>query len=87
MSDLKVDEMSFEAALVELDGVTQKLEDGGTSLEESLRLLERGQSLAAHCDALLEKAESTLEQLVLTRDGELETRPLEWNDEDDEDDA
>ena len=87
MSDLQVDELSFEAALVELDGVTQKLEDGGTSLEESLRLLERGQSLAAHCDALLEKAESTLEQLVLTRDGELETRPLEWNDEDDEDDA
>lgn len=83
-----LDEMSFESALLELDAVTQKLEDGGTSLEDSLRLLERGQSLAAHCDALLANAESTLEQLVLTRDGELETRPLEWaDDEDDEDDV
>jgi exodeoxyribonuclease VII small subunit len=81
-----VDTLAFEAALVELDAVTQKLEAGNVSLEESLQLLERGQSLAAHCDTLLSQAESTLEQLVITGDGELETRALEWA-EDDEDDA
>lgn len=79
-----VETLAFEAALVELDAVTQKLEAGNVSLEESLRLLERGQTLAAHCDGLLSQAESTLEQLVLTSDGELETRALEWA-EDDED--
>jgi exonuclease VII small subunit len=54
-------------------------------LEESLRLLQRGLSLADSCDATLSKAEATLEQLVATSGGELVTQRIEWDD--DEDDA
>jgi exodeoxyribonuclease VII small subunit len=84
MAEQPPENLSFEQALVELDAVTQKLEDGRTSLEESLRLLERGQALAAHCEGVLDNAESVLEQLVISRDGELERHQLEWADEDDE---
>jgi exodeoxyribonuclease VII small subunit len=82
----QTENLSFEQALIELDAVTQKLEDGRTSLEESLRLLERGQALAAHCESVLDGAESILEQLVVSRGGELERHRLEWA-EDDEDEG
>ena len=93
MTDQSPENLSFEQALVELDAVTQKLEDGRTPLEESLRLLERGQTLAAHCETVLDSAESVLEQLVVSRGGELERHPLEWaedeeaGDGEDEDEA
>lgn len=88
MTDQPPENLSFEQALLELDGVTQKLEDGRTSLEESLRLLGRGQALTVHCEAVLDNAESVLEQLVVSRGGELERHRLEWaDDEAVEDDA
>lgn len=82
MTDQPPENLSFEQALVELDAVTQKLEDGRTPLEESLRLLERGQILANHCETVLDSAESVLEQLVVSRGGELERHQLEWADDD-----
>lgn len=85
MAEKSPDKLSFEQALLELDAVTQKLEDGRTSLQESLRLLERGQALAAHCEGVLDGAESMLEQLVVSRGGELERHQLEWADDEDED--
>ncbi|MBK5217382.1 MAG: exodeoxyribonuclease VII small subunit, partial [Propionibacteriales bacterium] len=42
-------EMPYEAARDELIQVVQKLETGGTSLEESLQLWERGEKLATIC--------------------------------------
>ena len=69
--------LSFEDALRELEGVVSQLETGGVPLERSLELLKRGQELAARCDKVLVDAELTLEQLVLTPDGELLSEELE----------
>ena len=87
MTDQPPENLSFEQALIELDAVTQKLEDGRTPLEESLRLLERGQLLANHCESVLDGAESVLEQLVVSRGGELERHQLEWADDDEAEDG
>jgi exodeoxyribonuclease VII small subunit len=57
-------DLTFEQAFRDLEGVVQKLEAGDLSLEQSLELFERGQSLAAHCAGLLEKAELKLKKLV-----------------------
>ena len=78
------DELSFEDALRELNGVVEQLEAGRISLEESLQLLQRGVALADLCDKTLTEAEATLEQLVANEDGELVAARLQWNDEDDE---
>ena len=85
-SESQTADLSFEQALRELDEVVSALEAGQISLEESLRLLQRGLSLADSCDETLSKAEATLEQLVATSGGELTTQRIDWDD-DDEDDA
>lgn len=73
-------ESSFEERVRELESIVRRLESGGVALEESLRLLSRGMSLARACDATLAGAEAVLEQLVATNDGELTTTPLDWED-------
>ena len=64
-----VAELSFELALQELEETVSRLERGELTLEESLALFERGQQLAARCNAELESAALKVEQL--TEDGEI----------------
>jgi exodeoxyribonuclease VII small subunit len=78
--------LSFEDALQELDEVVSQLEAGNVPLEDSLVLLRRGHELAAKCDKTLGNAESVLEQLTLSANGELIAQRLQWVDEDDEED-
>ena len=59
----KVEGLSYEAAFKELEEIVAALEAEGNPLDESLGLYERGQALAAHCAALLEKAELKVRQL------------------------
>lgn len=53
-------EIPYEQARDELISVVQKLEVGGTSLEESLALWERGEVLAGVCQQWLDGARSRL---------------------------
>jgi exodeoxyribonuclease VII small subunit len=48
--------LSFEDAFAELERVVAELEGGRLSLEESVRLFERGRKLSAYCQNILEKA-------------------------------
>jgi exodeoxyribonuclease VII small subunit len=66
-----MDDLSFEAALSELEQTVAQLESGDLSLEASLALFERGRRLFAHCDRLLDKAQLRVEQL--TDNGEIIT--------------
>jgi len=49
--------------LEELRGIVRKLEDGDTSLEESIAIYERGALLAKQCEDLLGTAEMKLTEL------------------------
>ncbi|MFH9663567.1 exodeoxyribonuclease VII small subunit [Streptomyces sp. NPDC017248] len=58
----KVDEtLSYEQARDELIEVVRRLEAGGTTLEESLALWERGEELATVCRRWLEGARARLD--------------------------
>jgi exodeoxyribonuclease VII small subunit len=59
-----VEELSYEEALSELESIVVALEDGQSQLEESIRLFERGQALAARCGVLLEAAELKVKQVT-----------------------
>ena len=48
------EELSYEAARDELVAIVAKLEAGGLGLEESLKLWERGEAVAAICQERLE---------------------------------
>ena len=52
--------LPYEQARDELIQVVQKLETGGTTLEESLSLWERGEQLAAICQQWLDGARARL---------------------------
>ena len=56
---------SYEAAREELIDVVRRLEAGGTTLEESLALWERGEHLATVCqqwlDGVRQRLDATLE--------------------------
>ena len=52
---------SFEQARDELADVVRRLEAGGTSLEESLALWERGEELATICQRWLDDARTRLD--------------------------
>jgi len=51
---------SYEAARDELADVVRRLEAGGTTLEESLALWERGEELARTCQEWLDGAKARL---------------------------
>lgn len=53
----------YEASLVRLQEITQKLEQGGLSLEESLKLFEEGVALYTKCSKALTAAEGRLRTL------------------------
>ncbi len=53
--------MSYEQARDELVSVVNQLEQGNTSLEESLTLWERGEALANRCESWLIGAKQRLE--------------------------
>lgn len=59
-----VEELSFEIAFQELEGIVNQLEDEERTLEEALQLFERGQALAKHCANLLDQAELKVQQIV-----------------------
>lgn len=53
--------LSYEQARAELASVVERLESGGTSLEDSLALWERGEQLAGICQRWLDGARQRLD--------------------------
>jgi exodeoxyribonuclease VII small subunit len=58
---MSMPELTYEAARAELAAVVEKLEAGGTTLEESLALWERGEQLADVCQRWLDGARARLD--------------------------
>jgi exodeoxyribonuclease VII small subunit len=56
--------LSYEEAREELIEVVRRLESGGTSLEESLALWERGEELAKVCQGWLDGAKKRLDAAI-----------------------
>jgi exodeoxyribonuclease VII small subunit len=54
---------TYEELLKELKTIVQKIEDDGTSLDESIALYERGALLVKQCEEMLGKAEMKISQL------------------------
>lgn len=65
-----IQNLPFEKALAELEGIVQKLERGEVALEESIALYERGEGLKKRCETLLKQAEARIEKITLGADGQ-----------------
>ena len=58
-----VEQLSYEAALSELEALVLDLESDEHALEDALAMFERGQALAHHCAQLLENAALKIQEL------------------------
>jgi len=54
---------NFEAALKQLEKILSSMEEGGLSLEASLKSFEEGIELTRHCQKLLQEAEQKVVDL------------------------
>ncbi|MCI9888041.1 exodeoxyribonuclease VII small subunit [Micrococcales bacterium 31B] len=59
--------LSYEQARDQLVEIVRQLETGQGGLEESLKLWEKGEALAAHCQAWLDGAQSRLDRAMAAR--------------------
>lgn len=66
---------SYEQARDELAQVVATLEAGGLSLDDSLRLWERGEHLAAVCERFLDGARRRVETALAAADDQDEPEP------------
>lgn len=57
-----VAELSYEEARDELVRLVSRIESGQVPLEDAMKLWERGEDLAAHCQTKLDAAQETLDR-------------------------
>lgn len=81
-------EANFENDLEQLEKIVAALEEGGLSLDDSLKRFEEGIKLSRACEKTLTEAEKRIEILLKNSKGELEARELiEEKEEETEDEA
>lgn len=69
MASEKTENLSFEAAMTELQSIVQNMENGQLSLEDSLKQFERGVSLVSSSQSKLQQAEQKV-QILMEQQGQ-----------------
>lgn len=64
MPQTDISQLTFEQALAQLQALVEEMERGDGNLEENLTRYELGMQLVAHCNALLDKAELRVHELL-----------------------
>ena len=72
MSDRKID---FETALKELKSIADKLDDSNTTLDESVKLFEKGMKLSKECSDILSTAK---QKIISLTEAEKEENNDDW---------
>ena len=67
--DAKVDVLSFEDALRELEEIVASLERGEVSLDAAIKAFERGTELKTVCQSRLEEARMKVEKIKIPNTG------------------
>ena len=55
---------TYEQSIEKLKQIIEKIEDGNTSLDESIRLYEQGAVLVKQCETMLSEAEVKITTLI-----------------------
>jgi len=75
-STKKTETLNFEASMVELESLVERMEEGEQSLEDSLQDFERGIALTRHCQKSLQETEQKIQQLI-EKNGQDELVPFD----------
>jgi exodeoxyribonuclease VII small subunit len=74
-----ISQLSFEAALAELERIVAELESGQAELERSIQVYERGAALKAHCEAKLKEAQLRVEKILVGPGGPDSVEPASFS--------
>ena len=80
MAKKKLENLSFEESLSELDTIVQNLEQGNLDLEESMALFERGLTLSKLSQNKLQTAEQKV-KILLEKNGEQQLQEFALTDD------
>lgn len=72
----EVSQLSFEQAMSELERVVQSLEKGDLTLDDAVKVYERGILLKQHCETKLNEAKMRVEKIEFDGDGNIVTKPV-----------
>jgi exodeoxyribonuclease VII small subunit len=81
-ADDDISKWPLERCFEELERIVAALESEATSLEESLKLFERGMQLSQRCTAELTAIERKIQLIVESSRGQAELQPFEDDAED-----
>ena len=82
MARKKIENLSFEESLNELETIVQNLEHGELSLDDSMTLFERGLSLSQVSQSKLQDAEQKIQILLDKNNSEQKLTPFELTQDD-----
>ena len=63
-STKKTETLDFEASMIELESLVERMENGEQSLEDSLKDFEHGIALTRSCQKSLQETEQKIQQLI-----------------------
>jgi exodeoxyribonuclease VII small subunit len=72
MPETKKKELSFEEAFRKLEAIVEILEKGESTLDEATKAFEEGMQLVEICSNRLNEAETRLQKLVKSEDGDFQ---------------
>ena len=75
-STKKTESIDFEASMLELESLVERMEHGEQSLEDSLKDFERGIALTRSCQKSLQETEQKIQQLI-EKNGQDELVPFD----------
>lgn len=70
-------DLTFEAALAELEAIVRELEAGQGDLDKAIADYERGTRLREHCMQKLESARLKVEKIIQNQQGDVSTQPFD----------
>jgi exodeoxyribonuclease VII small subunit len=76
----KKEEKNFEELIEELEEITTQLENDKLTLDDSVKLFEKGMKISKDCNEKLENAEKRITILLNTEDGEIKEENFIPND-------
>jgi len=80
MAKKKTDDMTFEAALKQLETAVEKLESGNLPLSEALQAFEEGLKASNNCRSFLEDARQRVDVLIQENSGDFTLAELDADD-------
>jgi exodeoxyribonuclease VII small subunit len=76
MSEYKIEELTYEQAVSELEKIVSKLETGDVTLDESMELFQNGMMLSKYCSDKLQQMEEKITALITMPDQSIAEQPF-----------